>query len=114
MANPIYVVLSSTGTSRVVNLDTRMSPFNVSVGVGFGSTTMTATYGVEFTLQDQMYLSAIGSTLAVSWFADVNLPAGTSSAATSNYMFPVAALRCTVTALSSSWVVFSVLQGGPP
>lgn len=114
MANPVYITLSSAGTTRAVNLDTRMSPFNVSVAVAYGSTTMTAAYGVEYTLDDQQYLTNIGSTLARSWFEDVNLPAGTSSAATSNYMFPVAAVRCTVSAISSSWVSFKVMQGGPP
>jgi len=112
MGNPVYVTLTSTGVTRAVNLDTSQSPFNVSVGVVYGSTTMTATYGIEFTMDDQQVLTNTGSTRALSWLADANLPAGTSSAATSNYMFPVAAVRCTLTAISSSYVTFQVIQGG--
>ncbi len=112
MGNPVYVTLTSTGVTRAVNLDTSQSPFNVSVGVVYGSTSMTATYGVEFTMDDQQYLNNIGSTRALAWLPDANLPAGTSSAATTNYMFPVAAVRCTVSAVSSSYVVFQVIQGG--
>jgi len=112
MGNPVYITLTSTGVTRSVNLDTSQSPFNVAVGVVYGSTSMTATYGIEFTMDDQNYLANIGSTRAVSWMPDANLPAGTSSAATSNYMFPVAAVRCTVSAVSSSYVTFQVIQGG--
>lgn len=112
MGNPVYITLTSTGVTRPVNLDTSQSPFNVSVGVVYSSTTMTATYGVEFTMDDQEVLDRAGSTRARIWLPDANLPAGTSSAATTNYMFPVAAVRCTVTAVSSSSVVFQVIQGG--
>jgi hypothetical protein len=114
MGNPVYISItsSSSAPTRAVNLDTSQSPFNVSVGVVFGSTSLTAAYGVEFTMDDRQYLDAIGSTRALSWLPDANLPAGTSSGATSNYMFPVAAVRCTVTSLSSSYVVFQVIQGG--
>ncbi len=114
MGNPVYISITSSSSSptRAVNLDTSQSPFNTSVGVVFGSTSMTATYGVEFTMDDQLYLNNIGSTRALAWLPDANLPTGTTSAATTNYMFPVAAVRCTVTALSSSYVVFQVIQGG--
>jgi hypothetical protein len=109
---PVYITLSSTGTSRAVNLDyNSRSPFNVSVGVTYGSSTMTATYGVEYTLQDPLYQSLIGSTAAQIWIADANLPAGQTATGTTNYMFPVAAVRCTVSAISSGSVTFCVMEG---
>ena len=99
-----------------VNLDYDQSPMNVSVGVIFNSTTMTGTYGIQYTLLDQQALTAIGSTVSVAasswaWFNDVNLPPGQTAAGTTNYMFPVAAIRCVITALSSSSMTFCVLQG---
>lgn len=111
---PVYVTFttSSATPGRVVNLDWSQSPFNVAVGVTYSSTSMTATYGVEYTLDDPQSLLNAGSTRAQIWLPDANIPAGTSSAATTNYMFPVAGVRCTVTAISSSSVIFSVLQGG--
>ena len=115
MGQPVYITTSSTAILGPVNLDHRMSPFNVSVGVIYSSTSMTATYGVQYTLFDQQVLTNIGSTLAIAWIDDVNLPTGTSSGnQTSNYMFPVAAVRCVVSAVSSGTVEFCVLQGGPP
>lgn len=111
---PVYVTVTSSSSSptRAVNLDYgHPSPFNVAVGATFSSTTMTATYGVEYSLDDPLLLSIQGSTRATLWFPDVNLPAGTAAAGTTNYMFPVAAVRFTVTAISSSSVIFSVLQG---
>lgn len=113
MAQPIYATLSATGTTRSINLDRFQSPFNVSVAVTYATTTMTATYGVEYTLDDAQYLAAIGSTKAISWLPDANLPAGTSSGnVTTNYTFPVSAVRMTVTAVSSSSVTICVTQGG--
>ena len=38
MANPVYITSTGTGASRAVNLDYRMSPFNASVAVTYGST----------------------------------------------------------------------------
>ena len=112
MANPIYLTLASTTTSRTVNLDYRQTPpFNVSVAVT-GSSSGTFTYTVNYTLQDQNYLTQIGSTLSVVWFADANLNA-VSSNGTTNYMFPVAGIQLSATALSSAALVMSVLQGGP-
>lgn len=109
---PVYITLTATGTTRAVNIDyNKPSPCNVAVGVTYTSTTMTATYGVEFTMDDASYLTTLGSTRAAVWLPDANLPAGTSSAATTNYMFPPAAVRCTVSAISSGSVIFSVIQG---
>lgn len=110
MGNPIYVTLTSTGTSRVVNLDRLQSPFNAFVAVT-GSSSGTFTYGVEYTLLDQQYLTSIGSTLAITWIADTNLAAGTTVSGVTSYGFPVAGVRCTVTAISSAALVLQVLQG---
>ena len=109
---PVYITMTSSGVSRVVNMDFNSnSPFNATVGAVYGSTTMTATYGIEYTLLDQQTLRQYGSTQAIIFFPDANLPTGTTSAATSNYLFPIAGVRFTLSAISSSYVTFCVLQG---
>lgn len=113
MANPVYVTLTSTGTSRAVNLDYRVAPFNAYIAVT-GSSSGTFTYGVEYTVDDQLYLTNIGSTRSLTWLTDAILPAGQTANGTSGYTYPVAAVRCTVSAISSAIVTFRVLQGGPP
>lgn len=109
---PIYVTLTSTGVSRAVNLDYGMAPFNATLAVT-GSSSGTFSYFVEFTLDDPQFLAGIKSTVAVTWLPDSFLGAGVSSNGSASYSFPVAAVRCTVTALSSAAVVLRVLQGGP-
>lgn len=108
---PVYITMTSTAVSRVVNMDyNKTGPFNASISVDFGSTSMTATYGVQYTLDDANLLTLRGSTRAVTWFNDLGLPPGTAAAGVSNYNYPVAAVQFTLTAISSSYVTFTVLQ----
>jgi hypothetical protein len=96
-----------------VNLDYRVSPFNVSVGVT--STNAAFTYNVEYTFDDANYLASIGSSLPPTWFFDTNLSTASSNGV-SNYLFPVAAVRFTVTAFSAGapgLLYARVLQGHP-
>lgn len=116
MPNPIYVTSSSTGVSTVY-VDRTQSPFSLTVGVTLNSTAGTAAYGVQYTLDDPNYLAVIGSTRAPIWFNDTTLGSTTSAgtggtAATNSYTFPIAGLRNTITAISSTNVIFTVLQGG--
>jgi hypothetical protein len=111
MSNPIYVTLSSTAVSRVVSLDYQQRPFNTSVAVT-GSSSGTFSYGVEFSLDDQQYLAAIGSTRAAVWQPDSLLTAASSNGY-STYTSPVTAIRCTPTALSSAVLILKIVQGGP-
>ena len=110
MARQIYTTVSSTAVSRIINLDYNQSPFNVSLAVT-GSSSGTFTYTVEYSLDDQQQLTSIGSTRAPVWFSDANLTA-LSCNATGNYMFPVAGVRITASALSSAVVTLCTLQGG--
>ena len=111
MARPIYITSTSVSASTAVNLDYRQSPFNVSVAVT-GSSSGTFSYTVQYTLDDQQVLTAIGSTASITWFSDANLVA-VSSNGTTNYMFPVAAVRLNSTAISGAILTMCVLQGGP-
>jgi hypothetical protein len=114
MGRPTYITLTSTGVATVY-LDTFQSPFNVSVGVVLASSSAgTATYGVTFSLDDPQYLVNNNSTRTPFFLPDANLPAGQTASGTTNYMFPVAAVQLTVTALSSTSIIFQVLQGGAP
>lgn len=116
MPNPVYVTSSSTGV-QTVYVDRTQSPFNLTVGVTLSSTAGTAAYGVQYTLDDPGYLAAIGSTRAPVWFNDTALGSTTSAgtggtAASNSYAFPIAGIRNTITAVSSTNVIFTVLQGG--
>lgn len=118
MPNPQYITLTSTTVSSVINLDYRhTTPFNASVAVT-GSSSGTFTYGVEYTLDDAQFLANLGPGLGSSlasrtpvYFADANLGAASSNG-TTNYMFPVAGVRLSVTAISSAAVTMCVIQGG--
>lgn len=114
MPNPQYVTLTSVSCSQTVNLDYRRCPFNASVAVT-GSSSGTFSYTVLFTLDDQQFLSNLGagSTLAARtpvFFSDANLGAASSNG-TTNYMFPVAGVRLSVTAISSAAVTMCIIQG---
>lgn len=120
MPNPQYVTATSVSCSVTIPMDYRQKgPFNASVAVT-GSSSGTFSYSVLYTLDDVQWLTAqlgapqLGSSLASRspvFFADANLGA-VSSNGTSNYMFPVAGVRLSVTAISSAVVTMCVIQGG--
>lgn len=107
MPNPIYTLLSSVG-SITTYVDPALSP--TTIGVAYTSTSMTATYGLQYTLDVPGYLAAIGSTRAVVWFNDTTLASGTSSGATTSYSYPIAGVKLNVTAISSGTVALQILQ----
>ena len=107
------VTLSSVGTSDPVNLNWRGgSP--TSVLVSFGSTTMTVDFTIQYSLNDSMLSSnrvwvAVGSSVGSSAThfssanADTGVPVG--------FNYPIAAVRLNSTAISSSTLTLTVLQG---
>src|SRR5882762_966398 len=118
MPNPQYVTLTSVSCSVTCALDYRQKgPFNASVAVT-GSSSGTFSYTVLYTLDDPQWLASLGPGLGSSlssrtpvFFADANLGAASSNG-TSNYMFPVAGIRLSLTAVSSAQVTMCVIQGG--
>lgn len=104
MAMPVSVTLSSAGTSRAVNLDW-MSGKSVLASVTFGSTSMTAGYTIQTTLDD---LQTIASSLVV-WVDGSSLTTATST----NFSFipSPAGIRINSTGVSSSSLVLRVTQG---
>src|SRR3972149_4016888 len=111
MSTPKYISVTSVSTSETIWLDYNQSPFNASVSVT-GSSSGTFSYTVQYTLDSQQFLSVLGSTRSPVYFSDANL-VSLSSNATGNYMFPVAGVRISVSALSSATVTMCILQGGP-
>lgn len=109
MANPVYISATTVSCSATVNIDWRRRPMNASIAVT-GSSSGTFTYSVLYTLDDQQVLTSVGSTRSPVFFADANL-SGVSSNGTTNYMFPVAGVRLSVTAVSSATVTMCVMQG---
>lgn len=109
MGMPDYISTTTVSCSATLNMDYRRNPMNASVAVT-GSSSGTFTYSVLFTLDDQQNLTNIGSTRTPVFFPDANLNT-VSSNGTTNYMFPVAGLRLSVTAISSATVTMVVMQG---
>src|SRR5580693_39252 len=114
MPNPQYATLTTVSCSATIVLDYRnKGPFNASVAVT-GSSSGTFTYAVLYTLDDQQFLTNLGTSLASRtpvFFPDANLN-GASSNGTSNYMFPVTGVRLSLSAVSSAVVTMCVIQGG--
>ena len=103
MPNPYSPpAFTTTGAKTPWLPDSQQSPFNASFAV---IVLGTATYGVEYTLDDPN-----GSVTPV-WFADANLPAGQSASAVTNYMFPVQAIRVNIAAVTGGGVRIVGLQG---
>lgn len=115
MPNPFSVTLSSVGTSDPANIDWRGGGYLTAV-VSLGSTTMTTDFTLQYTLDDSQLTStrtwfgvssAVGS--SITHFSSANADAGVSF----TFLAPVAGLRISSTALSSSTLTLRVLQAGP-
>jgi len=107
------VTLSSVGVSGPINLDWRGSK-PVTAVVTLGSTTMTADFIIQYTLDDlqltttQTWLSAGSSTgSSATHFSSANADVGV----TMGFAYPIAALRLSASAVSSSSLTLKVLQG---
>jgi hypothetical protein len=119
VAQAIYQQVLGTGIATAIILDNAQTPFNASFAVELLAGT--ASFGVQFTLDDLN--SASGTALplpgqsvntTVTWFNDVNAPAGSTTSVVGNYMFPIRALRVNVASGGPTTVLqFAVLQGYP-
>lgn len=107
------VTLSSVGVSAYVAGDWIGSK-PTTVAVSLGSTTMTADFTIQYTLDDiQVSTSPVWFSLSseigssATHFSSANADAGV----TVGLLYPVAALRISSSALSSSSLTMRVLQG---
>lgn len=98
---PYSRTITATGAQPAFAPDIMQSPFNLSAGVVLLAGA-TATYGIEFTLDDVNDPSAV-------WFPDANLAPGQTANGVTNYMFPVRGIRVNVTALTGT-IRFTILQ----
>ena len=105
--------LSSVGTSSAINVDWRGSK-PVTCTVTLGSTTMTTDFTVQFTVDDLQLSSSpvwlnVGSSTGSSatHFSSANADA----AVVMGFLYPIAGLRISSTAISSSSLTMKVLQG---
>lgn len=103
MANPVYQSYTTTGAMPPVSLNNFQTPFNASVFAYIVSGT--ATYSVQFTADP-----VDDPDVTPRWFDDANMPTGTAVSDSSNYMFPIRAVRINITA-NTGTVEFKVLQG---
>lgn len=110
---PLFsAALSSVGVSAIANLNW-IGGKPTTASVTPNSSTMTSDYTIQFTLDDIQrssspvwvnVSSAVGSS---GQHFTANFPDG----ATVQFLSPVAALRLSSTAMSSSGLVFKVVQG---
>lgn len=105
--------LSSVGTSNPINLDWRAAK-PVTAMVTVGSSTMTADFTVQFTLDDIQLVTSptwvsLGSSTGSSatHFSSANY----GSPVVMNFLYPIAGLRISSTAISSSSLTLQTLQG---
>jgi|SRR5882724_3385857 len=103
MPNPFVQISTTTGAKTPCLVDNQQSPFNASVGV---IVVGTATYGVEFTMDD-----VNNPAITPVWLPDANLPAGQTANGVTNYMFPVMGIRINIAAITGAGLRFIVLQG---
>lgn len=101
---PLYATQSytTTGTKDSLALDPSIAPFNASVAVTLGST---GNYKLQYSLDPMTVADA-----SASWFDSVNIPAGTTASAVSNFMFPVARVRVIITTVGTT-LKLQVSQG---
>lgn len=105
--------LSSVGTSPPINLNWRGSK-PITAMVTLGSTTLTADFTVQFTLDDLQLSSSpvwvgLGSSTGSS--ATHFSSANADSPVVIGFLYPIAGLRISSTALSSSSLTLKALQG---
>lgn len=105
MGVPFLASYSTIGTKTACIVDWAVVPFNVSVGVVLVSGT--ATFGVQYTLDD-----VNNAAVTPRWIADATLPAGTSSTGFSAYQSPVQAIRMNIQSIGGV-LEFKVVQGLP-
>ena len=106
MANPTYQLTNAAGTGTAIVLDWTQPVFNASFAVELQGSS-TATFGVQFTLDDL-------TTTTPKWYYDANVGQNTTATFVGNYMFPVRAVRLETVSLSAGGsIIFAVLQGLP-
>ncbi len=109
----LTVTLSSVGVSSPINLDWRGSKPVTAIAT-LGSTTMTTDFTIQYTLDDlQLFATpvwiSVGSSTGSSatHFSSANADA----AVTVGFVYPIAGLRLSSTALSASSITLRALQG---
>lgn len=108
-----FTTLSSVGVSTPINLDWRGSKPVTAIAT-LGSTTMTADFTIQYTIDDLQFVStpswiSVGSSTGSSatHFSSANADASV----TVGFLYPIAGLRLSSTAISSSSLTLRALQG---
>lgn len=107
------VTLSSVGVSSPINCDWRGTK-PITALATLGSTSMSADFTIQYTLDDlqlssaQTWINAGSSTgSSATHFSSANADA----AVTMGFAYPIAGLRISSTAISSSSITLKMLQG---
>jgi len=108
MSRPIRVTVSSATSSRVIPLNTYISPFNVGIGCDVSAGGV-LTYTVEHTFDNVQ--SPTFSAATATWFSNSTIVSQTADK-DGNYSYPVTAVRLTVTAWTSGSVTMTVIEAG--
>lgn len=104
--NCVYQTYTTTGAKPWVIVDQAVGPFTMNVAAYIASGT--ATYGIEYTLDDPNLEDPNDVTVRV--WPDANAPTGTTTSKISPYSAPVRAVRVNIASISGS-LEFKVVQG---
>ena len=111
MSGPLsrFATISATGIAGPFNLDSSISPFNANIQVWVPASGVTASYSVEYTLDD---LNLIGGAANpnVRWSTFAAFPAASSATITSELTAPVSAIRVNVATLTGGSIELKILQ----
>jgi len=101
--NPVSYTQTGTGSGNAILMDYRQNPFSVGIGCVVAGT---VNYSVQHTFDPPPTIAAGSAT----WFNNSNITAASATAST-NYAFPVTAIRLTVTSASGGGAVaITVIQ----
>jgi len=91
------ITYTTTGTKASLDVDSSISPFNVSVGVTLAGGT--STYGLQYTLDD--FTDPLKTDATAVWFDSSEIPLNTSASIIVGLTKPVTRVRLVIAALSA-------------
>lgn len=102
---PLYqtITYTTTGTKASLNLDPSIVPFNATVAATISGT---VAYKMQYSLTPFTTADA-----SAQWFDSGDIPSGTSTSATSSFLFPVSRIRLVIATLTGGSIILEVNQG---
>jgi hypothetical protein len=101
---------TTTGTKAALDLDWMIVPFNVSINCTL--TTGPVSYKLQFSPTPMLDLNGLSiSDANASWFDSGDIPAATTTSASTSLTSPVARVRLVIATLTAGSLAMEILQG---